>query len=62
MFESDEKKALKNKYNKLSSISGATGKVKGMLSAAAGGQDLSALQEGPNSVYGELKLSEKLAD
>jgi hypothetical protein len=37
MFESDEKKALKNKYNKLSSISGATGKVKGMLSAAAGG-------------------------
>jgi|TARA_B110000285_G_C15121783_1_gene617647 hypothetical protein len=43
MFESDEKKALKTKYNKLSSISGATGKVKGMLSAAAGGQDLSAL-------------------
>jgi ABC-type Fe3+-citrate transport system substrate-binding protein len=48
----------------LSSISGATGKkVKGMLNAAAGGLDLAAMGgEGPNSVYGELKLSEKLAD
>jgi hypothetical protein len=63
MFESNEKKALKQKYNKLSSISGATGnKVKGMLSAATGGLDLASLGEGPNSVYGELKLSEKLAD
>ena len=62
MFESDEKRALKNKYNKLSSISNATGsKVKGMFNAAAGGE-LKSLQEGPNSVYGELKLSEKLAD
>ena len=64
MFESNEKKVLKQKYNKLSSISGATGKkVKGMLNAAAGGLDLAAMGgEGPNSVYGELKLSEKLAD
>lgn len=34
-----------------------------MLNAAAGGLDLAAMGgEGPNSVYGELKLSEKLAD
>jgi hypothetical protein len=36
MFESDEKKLLKNKYNKLSSISGATGKkMKGGMQSAA---------------------------
>lgn len=53
MFESDEKKNLKNKYNKLSSISGAN-------KLLPGGIDLKAM--GNNSVYGELKLSEKLND
>ena len=53
MFESDEKKTLKNKYNKLSSISGAN-------KLLPGGIDLKAM--GNNSVYGELKLSEKLND
>jgi hypothetical protein len=53
MFESDEKKTLKNKYNKLSSISGAN-------KLLPGGIDLKAM--GSNSVYGELKLSEKLSD
>lgn len=53
MFESDEKKILKNKYNKLSSISGAN-------KLLPGGIDLKAM--GNNSVYGELKLSEKLND
>ena len=63
MFESDEKKALKQKYNKLSSISNATGsKIKGMINQASGGVNLVAMAgQGPNSVYGELKLSEKLA-
>ena len=39
MFESDGKKQLKNKYNKMTKSS----------------QD-------PNTVYGELKLSEKLSN
>ena len=50
MFESDEKKNLKNKYNKLSSIANKQG---------LGGIDLKTMG---NSVYGELKLSEKLND
>jgi hypothetical protein len=53
MFESDEKKNLKQKYNKLSSISGAN-------KLLSGGIDLK--NTGNNSVYGELKLSEKLND
>lgn len=53
MFESDEKKNLKQKYNKLSSISGAN-------KILPGGIDLKGM--GNNSVYGELKLSEKLND
>lgn len=46
----------------MSSISNATGtKIKGMISNAAGA-DLAAIGgKGPNSVYGELKLSEKLS-
>ena len=55
MFESDEKKILKNKYNKLSSISGAS-------KILPGGIDFKAMGKGSNSVYGELKLSEKLND
>lgn len=61
MFESDEKKQLRNKYNKLTSISGATGKKAGAKWGAAA--NLAMLQGGQgNSVFGELKLSEKLAD
>jgi hypothetical protein len=55
MFESDEKKNLKQKYNKLSSISGAS-------KVLPGGIDLKAMGNNTNSVYGELKLSEKLND
>jgi hypothetical protein len=44
MFESDEKRQLKQKYNKLSSISNATGnKIKGMVNQAAGGLNLAAV-------------------
>jgi septal ring factor EnvC (AmiA/AmiB activator) len=50
MFETDEKKSLKHKYNKLSSI--ANKQIPG----------LEGLKMGGNSVYGELKLSEKLND
>jgi hypothetical protein len=52
MFESDDKKSLKQKYNKMHGVSagGSMGK-----SFKYGKND------GPNSVYGELKLSDRLA-
>lgn len=58
MFETDERKQLKSKYNKMAGIRAATGnklKLGGRfkLQDVAGG--------GNSSVYGELKLSEKLA-
>ena len=67
MFESNEKKSLKNKYNKISSISDNIGlKMSNMLPKA---QDFSmpGVKSGPGSapmgtVYGELKLSEKLSN
>jgi len=52
MFESDGKKQLKNKHNKMASI-GTGGK-----SAFSFNADI----DNPNSVYGELKLSEKLSN
>ena len=53
MFESNEKKNLRQKYNKMSLISQNTGKGKFKLDGG--------LAAGP-SVYGELKLSEKLSN
>jgi hypothetical protein len=50
MFESDGKKQLKSKHNKMASL-GAGGK-------SAFSHDIG----NPNSVYGELKLSEKLSN
>ena len=47
MFETNEKKDLKNKYNKMSMI--AEGKFK---------KQSAGLMQGKKSVYGELKLSE----
>lgn len=59
MFESDQRKELKGKYNKLTAISGATTSVKRGASPTKSQYDAVA---GPmGSVYGELKLSEKLA-
>lgn len=54
MFESEEKKQLRQKYNKMWSISQATGRNLGHK------QYQSAGPTGSNTVYGELKLSEKL--
>lgn len=54
MFESDERKNLKNKYNKMQGIGAATGRNLQKFGNIGGEQS--------NSVYGELKLSEKLAD
>lgn len=48
MFESDGKKQLKNKYNKMAGIASAS-KFKQTQPG-----------DGSQSVYGELKLSEKL--
>ena len=49
MFESDGKKLLKQKYNKLAGISNTLGiKIKGK-------------RVDGNSIYDELKLSEKLS-
>ena len=67
MFESNEKKALKSKYNKISSIGAGTGfKISNLLPKA---EDFSmpGVKSGPGSapmgtVYGELKLSEKLSN
>jgi len=49
MFESDDKKALKQRYNKMAGIQNGATKFKGQTSTE------------PHSVYGELKLSDKLA-
>jgi hypothetical protein len=50
MFESDGRKQLKAKYNKMAGIAGShAGKFKPIM-----------LGDGSQSVYGELKLSEKL--
>ena len=46
MFESDGKKQLKNKYNKMSGIAGKDSKFK-----------IPGKAEQSQSVYGELKLS-----
>ena len=55
MFESDDSKNLKSKYNKMQGIGQATGKKFKFSQTSV---------RGPNqaSVYGELKLSEKLVD
>ena len=50
MFESDAKKQLKGKHNKMASIGGGG---KAAFQADTGN---------PNSVYGELKLSEMLSN
>ena len=52
MFESDEKKVLKGRQNKIASIGQSAGKKFG------GKQDF----ENQNTVYSELKLSEKLSN
>ena len=65
MFESDTKRDLRNKYNKMASISAATGKGKHKLASGAAMADIGTLQGAGSmgkSVYGELKLSERLAD
>jgi len=63
MFESDGKKELKNKYNKLASIGGAMGKKKEMKGIGQIFQHgFEAGHHQPNTVYGELKLSDQLAD
>jgi hypothetical protein len=51
MFESDGKRQLRSKYNKMQSISKS--QIRKHKFQAAG--------QGDNSVYGELKLSEQLA-
>ena len=57
MFETDERRSLKSKYNKMTSIRAATGnKLK------TGVKFKQPEVEGRGSVYGELKLSEKLAE
>ena len=56
MFESDAKKDLRSKYNKLTSISAATGRGKHKMPTPGVGADAG------KSVYGELKLSEQLAN
>lgn len=62
MFESDGRKELRGKYNKLTSISAATGKGKYKSGVIAGDELKNLGLGGSKSVYGELKLSEKLAD
>ena len=47
MFETDAKKSLRVKYNRMSSAKKNNG-------------DFSLINQPPGSVYGELKLSEKL--
>jgi len=55
MFESEDQKDLAKKYNKMKGIGKATGKKFKFSKFGAQGQN-------PESVYGELKLSEKLVD
>lgn len=62
MFESDQRKELKGKYNKLTAISGAQTSIKRGASPTKKAGDFDISANGPlGSVYGELKLSEKLA-
>lgn len=68
MFESNEKKALKTKYNKMASIGATTGqklRYGHILPRAEDFQMPGVKSHGPappGTVYGELKLSEKLSD
>lgn len=66
MFESDAKKDLRSKYNKMTSISAATGKGKHKLPAGVAMADVGTMPGAAmfkqKSVYGELKLSEQLAN
>lgn len=64
MFESDAGRDLRNKYNKMTSISAATGKGRHKQAMAGVGEAGALLAQGSagKSVYGELKLSERLAD
>lgn len=68
MFESEEKKTLKTKYNKMTSISANTRqnmKNIGSISYKADQFTMPGSKGGlapPGSVYGELKLSEKLSN
>jgi len=55
MFESEDHRDLHKKYNKMKGIGKATGKKFKFSKIGAHGQN-------PESVYGELKLSEKLVD
>ena len=68
MFESKQKKQLKSKYNKMTSISQATGKkftTTTNFNAIPKAEDFSMSGKGHapmGTVYGELKLSEKLSN
>ena len=55
MFESEDQRDLHKKYNKMKGIGKATGKKFKFSKIGAQGQN-------PESVYGELKLSEKLVE
>jgi hypothetical protein len=57
MFESDTRKNLKNKYNKMTWISENIGKSKFLKNNESNKNNIEK-----NSVYGELKLSDKLTD
>ena len=56
MFESEGKKSLDRKYNKMHGIGQATGKKFSRKPGSIPGD------KGQKSVYGELKLSEKLVE
>ena len=60
MFESDAKKELRTKYNKMASISAATGKGRHKTMSMPSDEIKSLM--GTKSVYGELKLSDQLAN
>lgn len=68
MFESNEKKALKSKYNKMASIGANTGqkfRYGNLIPRAEDFQMPGVKSQGQaplGTVYGELKLSEKLSD
>lgn len=68
MFESSERKALKSKYNKMASIGASTGqklRYGNILPRAEDFQMPGVKSTGmapPGTVYGELKLSEKLSN
>ena len=68
MFESKQKKQLKTKYNKMTSISKATGKkftTTSNFNSIPKAEDFSMSGKGQapmGTVYGELKLSEKLSN